>query len=103
MDEVEAHLHPTWQRRIVRALLGVLEGLSPSMRVQAHMTTHAPLVLASLEPIFDPERDRFFVFDLDAAMHSVALEEVPWAKQGDATDGRVSLAFELGQALMRGG
>jgi hypothetical protein len=98
MDEVENHLHPAWQRRIVKALLTVLEGLSPSMRVQAHLTTHAPLVLASLEPIFDPGRDRFFVFDLDAETRRVSLDEVPWTKQGDATDWVVSPAFKLDQA-----
>jgi hypothetical protein len=74
MDEVESHLHPTWQRRIGRALLTVLEGLAPSMRVQALLTTHAPLVLASLEPLFDAGQDRFFVFELDAETGTVTLD-----------------------------
>lgn len=86
MDEVENHLHPAWQRRIVKALLTVLEGLSPGMQVQACLTTHAPLVLASLEPFFDAARDRFFVFDLDAETGVVTLDEAPWSAQGDATD-----------------
>jgi len=98
MDEVENHLHPAWQRRIVGALLDVLQGLGSSMRVQAHLTTHAPLVLASLEPIFDPERDRFFVFELDADTGTVSLNDVAWAKQGDATDWLTSPAFRLEQA-----
>lgn len=98
MDEVENHLHPAWQRRIVRALMTVLEGLSPTMSVQAHLTTHAPLVLASLEPIFDSERDRFFVFELDAQSRTVALDEVPWANEGDATHWLTSPAFKLEQA-----
>ncbi len=98
MDEVENHLHPAWQRQIIKALLTVLEGLSPGMKVQACLTTHAPLVLASLEPIFDPERDRFFVFDLDGERRTVALDEVPWVKQGDATDWLTSPAFKLREA-----
>lgn len=98
MDEVEDHLHPAWQRRILKALMTVLEGLSPVMKVQAHLTTHAPLVLASLEPIFEPDRDRFFVFDLDAESRAVSLDEVRWAKQGDATDWLTSPAFKLDQA-----
>lgn len=98
MDEVENHLHPAWQRRIIKALMTVLEGLSPSMKVQACLTTHAPLVLASLEPIFEPERDRFFVFDLDGERRTVALDEVPWTKQGDATDWLTSPTFKLRQA-----
>jgi len=98
MDEVENHLHPTWQRRIVPALLTVLSGLAPSMQVQALLTTHAPLVLASLEPLFDPEQDRFFLFDLDAGTGTVTLAEAPWAKQGDAVDWLTSPAFKLEQA-----
>lgn len=96
MDEVENHLHPEWQRRIVPALLLVLGGLSPGMRVQAHLTTHAPLVLASLEPHFDPERDKLFVFDLDAGV--VVLRDVPWARQGDASRWLTSPAFNLQRA-----
>jgi AAA domain, putative AbiEii toxin, Type IV TA system len=98
MDEVENHLHPTWQRRIFPALFTVLSGLAPSMQVQALLTTHAPLVLASLEPLFDPEQDRFFLFDLDADTGTVTLDEAPWAKQGDAVDWLTSLAFKLDQA-----
>src|SRR5262249_26332489 len=98
MDEVENHLHPAWQRRIVGALLDVLEGLGPSMRVQAHLTTHPPLGRASVEPLFDPQRDRLLVFDLDAAAGTVALNELPWAKQGDASDWLTSQAFKLDQA-----
>lgn len=98
MDEVENHLHPTWQRRIVPALLGVLSGLTPSMQVQALLTTHAPLVLASLEPLFDADHDRFFTFDLDAEAGTVTLDETPWAKQGDAVDWLTSPAFKLDQA-----
>lgn len=98
MDEVENHLHPTWQRRILKALMTVLEGLAPGMKLQACLTTHAPLVLASLEPIFEPEQDRFFVFDLDAQRRTVTLDEVPWAKQGDATDWLTSPTFKLREA-----
>lgn len=98
MDEVENHLHPAWQRRITGAIVNVLEGLSPAMRVQAALTTHAPLVLAALEPIFDPERDRFFVFDLNPATRTVSLEEKPWVKHGDATDWLTSPAFNMVEA-----
>ncbi|CAN99311.1 MULTISPECIES: AAA family ATPase [Sorangium] len=96
VDEVENHLHPEWQRRIAPALLRVLEALAPSMRVQAHLTTHAPMVLASLEPCFDPEQDKLFVFDLEA--RTVALREVPWARFGDASRWLTSPAFNLRRA-----
>src|SRR5207237_4846457 len=50
IDEVETHLHPRWQRMVVPALLKVLGNIAPS--VQAIVTTHSPLVMASIEPEF---------------------------------------------------
>ncbi len=52
IDEIEAHLHPQWQRRIVNALLDVMEALTETRSVSVQMiaTTHSPLVLASAEP-----------------------------------------------------
>lgn len=93
MDEVENHLHPEWQRRIVPALLGVLENLDERMSVQAHLTTHAPMVLASLEPHFDPAQDRLFVFDLQAGR--VQLREETFTPRGDASRWLTSSAFKL--------
>lgn len=42
IDEIELHLHPNWQRRIIQAL----EGTFPN--VMFILTTHSPLVLSSL-------------------------------------------------------
>jgi hypothetical protein len=96
MDEVETHLHPAWQRRLVPSILKVLEALRPLMQGQLFLTTHAPLVLASLEPIFRQETDRFFVFELNKG--AVRLNESPWFKRGDAVDWLTSDAFGLQQA-----
>jgi hypothetical protein len=96
MDEVETHLHPQWQRRLVPSILKVFEGLRSSMQAQLFLTTHAPLVLASLEPLFNPQIDKSFVFDLKNG--SVQLNELPWFKRGDAVDWLTSDAFQLEQA-----
>jgi hypothetical protein len=98
IDEIEAHLHPRWQRVILRALLQVVEALTGTadVEVQIIAVTHSPLVMASLEPLFDEERDRVFHFDLRAGR--VVLEHVPWAKQGDAGSWLVSDMFGLQQA-----
>ena len=46
-DEVEAHLHPRWQRAIVPAILKVMDRLTHrDTSVQLIATTHSPLVLA---------------------------------------------------------
>ena len=43
IDEIENHLHPTWQRRVIRALLDHFPGL------QIFATTHSPFVVAGLK------------------------------------------------------
>ena len=96
IDEAELHLHPKWQRSILPALMSIGEGLTPETKTQLLVTTHSPLVLASIEPVFDPERDRLFLFDV--AEGRVELNELPWAKQGDATNWLTSPVFGLSQA-----
>lgn len=98
IDEIEAHLHPRWQRVILRALLEVMGALTGNagVEVQIIAVTHSPLIMASLEPQFDEERDRVFHFDLRDG--NVVLHDVPWAKQGDAGNWLVSEVFGLQQA-----
>jgi hypothetical protein len=98
-DEVEAHLHPQWQRVILPAVAKVLEtGLSTeSVSLQIIATTHAPLVLASLEPLFDEDRDQLFNLELGAD-GVVTLIDRPWAMQGDAASWLMSASFGLTQA-----
>jgi len=97
IDEVEAHLHPQWQRRIVPALLAVMDALTGrhDASVQLITATHSPLVLASVEPSFDPARDGLFLLDLKE--RQVTLEEITWSKQGDVVNWLVSDAFGLQQ------
>jgi hypothetical protein len=95
IDEIEAHLHPQWQRRILRSLLGVMEALTGTsdVRVQVIAATHSPLLLASLEPLFDPDRDALWTLDL--VEHEVKLSKVPWRRQGDANHWLTSEVFDL--------
>lgn len=95
VDELESHLHPRWQRRIAPALLSLGKALEPDVQVQSIVTTHSPLVLASLEPEFDEDSDRVFNLSLDQGQ--VSLRPLPWAKQGDVTHWLVSEAFGLSQ------
>ena len=43
IDEIDAHLHPSWQRRIIPALTGHFPNL------QIFCSTHSPLMLSGLE------------------------------------------------------
>jgi hypothetical protein len=96
IDEVESHLHPRWQRVILPAILDVACELQKSMKIQALVTTHSPLVLASLEPNFNEEEDRLFLFKLED--REVTLDEIPWSKQGDTVGWLTSEIFGLKQA-----
>lgn len=94
VDEVESHLHPRWQRHFLPALLRVIEGLA-GVQVQLLATSHSPLVLASLAPHFEAERDRLFHLDVEG--RQVELRELPWANFGDANGWLTSVLFGLDQ------
>ena len=95
-DEIDAHLHPRWQRTIVPAILEVMESLTDvETSIQLIAATHSPLVLASVEPHFDEDRDR--LFHLDIRDGQVRLDEERWAMQGDALSWLVSDVFGLKQ------
>jgi hypothetical protein len=96
IDEVDAHLHPRWQRVLLPSLFEVIPEIQASLKVQVLASTHAPLVLASVETIFDQERDKLIHFDIEGG--AIVVDEIPWAKQGDAENWLVSEAFGLRQA-----
>ena len=96
-DEIDAHLHPRWQRTIVPATLRIVDHLTNGTAgVQLIAATHSPLVPASLEPHFDEERDRLFHLDIREGL--VQLDEMQWAPQGDVLNWLVSDVFGLRQA-----
>lgn len=97
VDEIECHLHPQWQRRIVPALLRVMQRLTnQNVPVQLIVATHSPLVLASAEPDFDDEQDA--IFNIQLRNGQAFIDSELWAKQGDVVNWLVSNAFGLQQA-----
>ena len=56
-------------------------------------TTHAPLGCASVETSFDRPKDKFCNLELNEA-GQVELEDIPWAKHGDAVGWLTSTAFD---------
>ncbi len=99
VDEVESHLHPQWQRTVVPALLKVMQSLIVGAEVQLLAVTHSPLVMASVEPEFDPNRDAWFDLDLVATQPqvpaTVALTQRPFVRLGEVGRWLVSDAFDL--------
>lgn len=103
IDEIEAHLHPSWQRKILPALLKVMNEMTGNdTKVQLIAATHSPLVMASAERDFDDDepssgkkirQDAWF--DLDVSDGSVTLQRRPFEKYGECGRWLMSEAFDL--------
>ena len=105
VDEVEAHLHPKWQRTILPAILRVVQKLQPDISVQVLAATHSPLVLASVEPHFDEEQISSSLSASTPASREQdgTFDALPWAVHGDVVGWLTSDVFGLEQARSRGG
>ena len=102
IDEIEAHLHPKWQRAVLPSLLGVAKLLSSEMKPQLIIATHSPLILASVESDFSDETDALFHMYLDEEK-GVEFKEIPFLKYGTIDAWLTSEIFELKQARSREG
>jgi len=100
-DEIEAHLHPKWQRVFLPALLKVIDGLllkGKAKSVQFIVTTHAPLVMGSVESIWDESKDQLYDFDLIEGKNGkpfIRFAELDFAKHGSAANWLESESFDL--------
>lgn len=83
IDELELHLHPKWQRAIVPALLVAVERMESAIEVQVIASTHSPMVLTSVETLFDEARDRLIMLERSGAV--VQVNALPFAKAGDVS------------------
>ena len=96
VDEIEAHLHPRWQRAIVPAVMEVVRVLSDDLFVQAHIATHSPLVLASAETVFEGSRDS--LHHLDIVGETVTIDIIDFSNFGNVDAWLVSDVFGLKHA-----
>jgi len=100
VDEVEAHLHPRWQRTIVPALIEVVQTLSSDIAPQLHVATHSPMVMASAEEVFDEERDG--LHHLELRDNDVSLSNLPFVRRGRVDQWLMSNVFGLAQPRSQG-
>lgn len=74
IDEVENHLHPQWQRRIV----SILQNLFPNLQII--MTTHSPFVVSSVENakiyVCESKIDYSIVRDITEDYSNLPVDEV---------------------------
>ena len=94
IDEVEAHLHPKWQRAILPALLGVSDDLHGELAVQWLIASHSPLVMASGESIWNTESDSLFHIDMNVA-GEVSFEPIPFERRGTIDSWLSSGVFDV--------
>lgn len=95
IDEVEAHLHPKWQRVVLPAILDVTSILAKELEAQIIVATHSPLILASLEQYFHDPLDK--LFHLQIADSKVTFHEVTFVRHGRVDSWLKSDLFELRQ------
>lgn len=97
IDEIEAHLHPKWQRRILPALLEVVRTLTGAQNppdIQIVSSTHSPMVTVSVESFFDETQDSLLDLDFDR-QQGVRLERAPFHKLGTAENWLSSRHFDM--------
>ena len=96
LDEAEAHLHPKWQRVILPGLLQVAQELHAEMSAQWIIASHSPLVMASVEGVWNTGSDRLFHLELDNS-GIVNFAETEYVKRGTIDSWLSSDIFELPQ------
>lgn len=102
IDELEAHLHPKWQRTILPALIEVQKYLAAELEVQFIIATHSPLIMASSESIFDVDVDKLFQIKLVAETADAVVSEEGYIKYGQINTWLTSPIFNLNQARAMG-
>src|SRR5471030_2115175 len=101
IDEIEAHLHPKWQRSILRSILDMAKIMHKQADVQLIAATHSPMILASAEPLFHAETDAWFDLDLVAKepdSWAVELTQREFIRRGDISHWLTSNAFDFKEA-----
>lgn len=92
IDEIEAHLHPRWQKNILKMLQDAVKSLTNCVNIQYIISTHSPLVMASCEDFFC-EDDTWI--DIDLVDGSVIAAKKNFTKKGDVSKWLLSDAFDM--------
>ena len=90
---------PKWQRSIIPALMNIMDRLMPHAEVQLILATHSPLVMSSVESVFDAKQDVWF--DIDLVGDKVCLTERTFFRQGNVCNWLTSDAFDMKSGYSR--
>lgn len=100
IDEMEAHLHPKWQREILPAVLDVTSILASEIEPQIMVATHSPLVLASAESRFISHTDVLYHLKFGKDL-GVKLEQMQFVRFGRVDHWLTSDVFEMKEPRSR--
>jgi len=92
IDEIEAHLHPRWQKSFLQMLKETVVNLTGCVNTQFIVSTHSPLVMASCEDFFS-EDDTWI--DIDLCDGEVIAKAKEFSKKGDVSKWLLSDAFDM--------
>lgn len=92
IDEIEAHLHPRWQKTILEMLKKTVAELTGCSNIQYIISTHSPLVMASCEDFFSGV-DTWI--DIDLREGDVIAQTKNFTKKGDVSKWLLSEAFDM--------
>ena len=70
IDEIDMHLHPSWQKKIIADLLDIFPN------IQFVVTTHSPSVLANVEKEHIRVLDHYQLYDSPSATYGRSVEEI---------------------------
>jgi hypothetical protein len=103
IDEPETHLHPRWQRTVLPSLYKAItdwnQGRNSPSNIQFLVATHAPLVMASMESLFDLKEDALWKLDCDGGEVTIARDDLH--RRGDVNRWLQSDVFDLAQPTSR--
>jgi hypothetical protein len=102
IDEIEAHLHPKWQRTILPALLDTSSILGSEVEIQLIIASHSPLVLASSETYFTPDTDKLFHLDVQRN-GNVKFDQINFVKYGRINSWLTSPMFKMAEPMSNEG
>ena len=101
IDEIESHLHPSWQQVIVSAILLLMGKLHKSAHIQLITATHSPLIMNSVEPLFNQGTDSWFNIELEKEEKKVVIRNAAFEKLGEADRWLTGPAFGLSSTRAR--
>jgi len=81
IDDIDAHLSPSWQRTIVPAIIRLVDAMHPPDKVQFVMTTQSGIITRTAAALANPALDRLFMVNGQSGP-DVTIDPLSWDEVG---------------------